>query len=83
MPGATTPVVPRTSLLSVGLDEIPRRAYNISEEEVPRAGIRVTQAFRRTRWYDGRVCVWFGARKETGRGGGSSGLAFDRLIATE
>lgn len=35
---------------------------------------------QRTRWPDGRVIVWLGARKQTGRGEGSSGLAFDRLV---
>ena len=50
------------------------------EEEVPRSGIRVEQSFQRTRWNDGKVFVWFGARKTTGRGEGSSGLGFDRIV---
>lgn len=76
-----SPVRPRTSLLRVGLDgpDAPKK-YVIHEEEVPRAGIRVTQAFQRTRWRDGRAWVWLGVRKQTGRGEGSSGLAFDRII---
>ena len=44
---------------------------------MPRAGVRVTQSFQRTRWSDGRAWVWLGVRKQTGRGEGSSGLAFD------
>jgi hypothetical protein len=40
----------------------------------------VTQGFQRTRWSDGRAWVWLGVRKQTGRGEGSSGLAFDRLV---
>ena len=56
------------------------RAYFLHEEEVPRAGVRVTQAFQRTRWRDGRAWVWLGVRKQTGRGEGSSGLAFDRIV---
>ena len=40
----------------------------------------VTDRFQRTRWRDGRVLVWLGVRKQTGRGEGSSGLAFDRIV---
>jgi hypothetical protein len=76
-PGA---VRPRTSLLRPGLDRQPRAAYFVHEEEVPRAGVRVIQRYRRTRWRDGRVWVWLAASKQTGRGEGSSGLAFDRLV---
>ena len=74
------PVRPRTSLLRHGLDAGPAERYFLHEEEVPRAGVRVTQAFQRTRWRDGRAWVWLGVRKQTGRGEGSSGLAFDRII---
>lgn len=79
---STTPpekVKPRTSLLRQGLEQTPARAYFVHEEEVPRAGARVGQAYQRTRWTDGRVVVWLGARKRVGRGEGSSGLLFDRL----
>ena len=62
-----------------GLDATPPEPYFVHEEEVPRAGLRVEQGYRRTRWRDGRVVVWFGARRGVGRGEGSSGLAFDRL----
>jgi len=71
---------PRTALLREGLDSDPPTAYFLHEEEVPRAGVRVTQSFQRTRWHTGAVFVWLGARKQTGRGGGSSGLAFDRIV---
>jgi hypothetical protein len=74
-------VRPRTSLLRPGLDTSPKAPYLVHEEEVPRAGAWLTQAFQRTRWRDGRTYVWLGARKRTGRGEGSSGLAFDRLLA--
>jgi hypothetical protein len=73
-------VKPRTSLLREGLDRLPATPYFIHEEEVPRAGIQVTQSFQRTRWTDGRIVVWLGARKQVGRGEGSSGLQFDRLV---
>jgi len=69
---------PRTALLQEGL--IQKAPYFIHEEEVPRSGIRVEQSFQRTRWNDGKVFVWFGARKTTGRGEGSSGLGFDRIV---
>ena len=73
-------VKPRTSLLRQGLEETPAQKYLLHEEEVPRAGTRVTKSFQRTRWRDGRAWVWLGVRKQTGRGEGSSGLAFDRII---
>ncbi|MEZ4700998.1 MAG: hypothetical protein R2834_11750 [Rhodothermales bacterium] len=71
-------VEPRSLLLRHGLDA--SQPYFLHEEEVTRAGIRVTQAYQRTRWYGGKVVTWFGARKQTGRGEGSSGLAFDRVV---
>ncbi len=73
-------VRPLTTLLRVGLDATPPEPYFVHEEEVPRAGARVSQAYQRTRWRDGRVVVWLAAHKTTGRGEGSSGLAFDRLV---
>lgn len=69
---------PRTGLLRQGLDE--SAPYFLHEEEVPRAGVLVSQSFQRTRWRDGRAWVWLGVRKKTGRGEGSSGLAFDRIV---
>ena len=73
-------IKPRTSLLREGLDRTPAEKYFVHEEEVPRAGARVRQSYQRTRWTDGRVIVWLGARKQVGRGEGSSGLQFDRLV---
>jgi hypothetical protein len=73
-------VRPRTALGREGLDQASAVAYFVHEEEVPRAGVRVIQTFQRTRWRDGQVFVWLGVRKQTGRGEGSSGLAFDRLV---
>ena len=79
-PADPVPVEPRTSLLRVGLDLSTPTSYFLHEEEVPRAGVVATQAFQRTRWRDGRAWLWLGARKQTGRGEGSSGLAFDQII---
>jgi hypothetical protein len=75
-----TKVRPRTILLREGLDRTVRAPYFLHEEEVPRAGIQVSQSFQRTRWTKGRVFVWLGVHKQTGRGEGSSGLAFDQII---
>jgi hypothetical protein len=72
------PVRPRTDLLRVGLDA--GAPYFLPDEEVPRSGRRVLQVFRRARWHDGSVHVWLAARSEVGRGEGSSGLGYDRLI---
>lgn len=77
---APAKIKPRTSLLRVGLDQTTPATYLVPEEEVPRAGIVVTQSWQRTRGPDGRVHTWLGVRKRVGRGEGSSGLAFDRLI---
>ena len=85
-PGMEAPyarIKPRTALLREGLDPLPgndKKPYFVAEEEVPRAGVRVAQSFQRTRWLDGRVFTWLGVRKQTGRGEGSSGLAFDQVL---
>lgn len=82
--GQTPPakVRPRTTLLRDGLDTSPLRPYFVHEEDVPRVGTRLTLAFNRTRWHDGRVVVWLSARRSTGRGEGSSGLDWDRIADT-
>jgi len=76
-PAPMTKVRPLTALLREGLDR--GQPYFVHEEEVPPAGAHVRQAYQRTRWYQGRVVVWLGAQKQTGRGGGASGLRFDYL----
>ncbi|SEM50628.1 hypothetical protein [Paenibacillus sp. OV219] len=76
-------VRPRTTLLSVGLDQQPKIAYLLFEEEVPRSGVRVYQSYQRTRWHDGRVYNWLGIRKQTGRGESLSNLRFDVLADTK
>ncbi|SKB39580.1 hypothetical protein SAMN05660776_0939 [Salegentibacter holothuriorum] len=79
-PGQAEKVKPRTQLLREGLDQHPVEAYMLYEEEVPRAGLQVHQNFQRARWYNGKVINWFGSGKQTGRGQGHSGLAFDRIV---
>jgi hypothetical protein len=78
-PPPAPPVEPRTPLLRQNLPH----SYFINEEEVPRAGAHVTQCYQRARRSDGSVVVWYGARKGTGRGEGSSGLAFDQITPTK
>jgi hypothetical protein len=79
-PAPPVRVRPRTSLLRSGLEQSNPQPYFVPEDEVPRAGTVVTIGYQRTRWLDGGAHVWIGARKTTGRGEGSSGLAFDRLL---
>lgn len=75
-------IEPRGRILRVGLDrQEPREPYFLHAEEVPRAGVIVSCAFQRTRWFDGRVFTWLGRRKQTGRGGAASGLAFDQIVS--
>ncbi len=76
-------IPPRTTLVREGLDETPKQQYFLHEEEVPRAGIRVTQSFRRTRWTKGEAYVWLGVQKQTGRGERSSGLTFDTIVTAK
>lgn len=79
-PDAPEKIRPRTTLLREGLDIDVCKPYFIHEEEVPRAGTNVYQSYQRSRWYNGGVYTWFGIRKQTGRGEGHSGLAFDRAV---
>lgn len=73
-------IKPLSSILREGLENKPTpSAYLIHEEEVAKSGIRIIQNYQRTRGLDGRVYVWFGAKKKIGRGEGHSGLAFDQL----
>lgn len=78
-PARPDKIRPRTNLLQEGLKD--KKGYFIHEEEIPRAGTRVKQTYQRTRWANGKVFVWYGVRKTTGRGEGSSGLGFDRIVA--
>lgn len=81
LPGAadTPKIRPRGTILGHNFDS----TYFVHEEEIPRAAVRVTRSFQRARWHDGKVCVWLGRRKQTGRGEGNSGLAFDQLVPVE
>jgi len=74
------PVEPRTALLRVGRDLGTPEGYLVHEEEIGRAGTVLSQCFQRTRAFGGRAVVWVGVQRGVGRGEGSSGLAFDRLV---
>jgi hypothetical protein len=76
-------IPPRTTIIRQGLDETPKQPYFLHEEEVPRAGMTVSQSFRRTRWTRGEAYVWIGVQKQTGRGERGSGLAFDTIRDTK
>ena len=73
---------PRTQLLRLGIEEDDTQPdpYLLNEEEVPRSGVTVKGTFQRTRWYNGKIVTWYGRRKKTGRGEGSSGLRFDLVL---
>jgi hypothetical protein len=79
-PAPPAKVQPRTGLLRTGLDATPAQTYFVHEEEIPRAGTRLFQSYQRTRWTDGTVYTWLRVQRQTGRGEGSSGLAFDQLV---
>ena len=68
---------PKAEILKV---EDANKHYFIEEEEVPRAGRIVQRVFQRARWHDGKTFLWVGRRSQTGRGEGSSGLAFDHVL---
>jgi hypothetical protein len=80
-PDPPVKVRPRTVLLREGLDLPVQQPYFVHEEEVPRAGTRLTQHFERTRWTQGQVYTWLRVRRQTGRGEGSSGLGFDEILS--
>ena len=79
-PAPPKKVEPRTVLLREGLELDDPTSYFVFEEEVPSEGTKVAQAYQRTRWRGGRALVWLGVDRETGRGSGSSGLAFDQAV---
>ncbi|MBN8787199.1 MAG: hypothetical protein J0I84_08920 [Terrimonas sp.] len=76
---------PLTGLLRTGLNAddtviSSSNFYDINEAEISRAGLKLTKAFQRTRWTNGEVYLWLANQKQTGRGEGNSGLAFDQLV---
>lgn len=72
---------PKTSILRKGLnkDNEQDSPFDIAENEIGREGIKVIKTYQRTRWTNGETIVWVGLQKKTGKGEGSSLLAFDQL----
>lgn len=62
--------LPKGRLLKPGMQ--------IPEEEIPRAGTRVSRYVCLSRWTDGSTHLWVARRKSAGAGEGSSGLSFDK-----
>jgi hypothetical protein len=58
----------------------PEQPLRLYEEEVPRAGRRVTRSDQLARWSDGQPYLWRGRRSTSGRGERASGLAYDVLL---
>ena len=58
----------------------PGRPLRIFEEEVPRAGARISRSWQYARWSDGSAHLWIGRQKNAGRGEGASGLHFDSIL---
>jgi len=80
----TSHIEPRGRILRIGLDGPgDKKPYLLHEEEVPRAGVIITQSCQRTRWFNGKVLTWLGRRRETGRGEGASGLIFDQIVPVD
>ena len=69
--GAPGQVGPQSTLLD------PRRPRWLSEEQVPRDGVRVEVRWRYARWTDGSVHLWRQRHRRPGRGERSSGLRWD------
>jgi hypothetical protein len=81
VPGFENQVVePRGTLLRPGLDQDPKERYFFHENGVQKAGTIIQRTYQRVRWWNGRIYTWLGRRKLIGRGQGSSGLEFDRIV---
>jgi hypothetical protein len=58
-------------------EHAPGALLYLRDEELPRAGRKVTRAHRHARWYDGGSFDWVGRANVLGRGEGTSGLTYD------
>jgi hypothetical protein len=66
------PILPTGRVLRPTVDP-----YQVREEEILRAGVRVVRLACRTRWTDGTTHLWVTRMRKAGGGEGSSGLLFD------
>src|SRR5882762_8571701 len=53
--------------------------FQLPEEEIGRAGVRLQRVACRTRSSDGKMHLWMARRKRIGAGEASSGLRFDQV----
>lgn len=53
--------------------------YLVNEEEVPRSGVIISSKYQRTRWYDGRIILWYKHTRTIGKGEGASQLKYDQV----
>ncbi|MFK7757896.1 MAG: hypothetical protein AB8B53_13280 [Flavobacteriales bacterium] len=73
---------PRSKSLSKGIsaDDLSQTsAMVLNAQEVPKAGVIITDFFQRVRWYNGSTHLWLGRNKKVGRLAASSPLRFDTL----
>jgi hypothetical protein len=71
-----------TPRLQVATGDVLRSLANalLYDEEVPRAGARVTRHRRLARWTDGSTWLWTAFRSQVGQGEGASALKFDQVL---
>ncbi|MEH0845737.1 IPT/TIG domain-containing protein [Micromonospora sp. CPCC 205711] len=74
-PGSGMAIPPRGRFLEPGVP------LDIYDEEIPRAGVRLTRLWTLGRSADGQTHLWRARRKGPGRGEGSSGMRFDTTRA--
>lgn len=73
--GGNEPVIPS----ALGRILEPGKPLSLFEEEVPRAGVRITRAYQLARWLGGSTYLWIGRQKSAGAREGFSGLRFDQI----
>ena len=74
--GSMRPITAQGTLLAPHISP-----WYFHEEEVPRAGLRISRLPAIARWLDGTPHAWVSRRVSAGRGEGSSGLQFDVAVA--
>jgi hypothetical protein len=71
---ATPPLVPARGVVLT-----PGELFVVRDQAIARAGVQVDRYIRRARWIDGSTYCWMARKTRSGKGQGSSGLAFDVL----
>lgn len=70
-------VEPQTNLLATKDSQGQYQPLFLEESEIPKKGVTVKTTWQRCRWYDGKIVLWQGRRKNMGKGEGESGFRFD------